>query len=51
MKTDRIVELLRQGIRSDIWYDAEEYDDIEAAVLIALVQEAMTAAADKLEDK
>jgi hypothetical protein len=43
-----IAKALRDGARGDIWYDAGEYDDTGAAVLIAATWDAMEAAADIL---
>jgi hypothetical protein len=43
-----IAKALRTGVRGDVWYDADEHNDTEAAVLIAATQAAMEAAADIL---
>jgi predicted aspartyl protease len=43
-----IATALRDGARGDIWYDASEYGDTGAAVLIAVTKDAMKAAAAML---
>lgn len=44
-RLQQIIALLNEGVSADIWYDASEHNDQEAAYRIDAVQNAMTEAA------
>ncbi len=48
---DAIIADLEDGLKADIWYDASDYNDKEAAETIEKTQLAMKAAIKILTDK
>lgn len=46
---DQLCNRLRQGAAADIWFDAQTFDDPDAAQAIEDAQDAMREAAEMLE--